>query len=54
MDCALSGKADEFLGCDNPQNYSGAQAEMWHGTDGHPLFESYPTNSMVGLVRCGS
>ena len=54
MDCALSGEADEFLSGDNPQNFGGAQAEVWHGPDGHPLFEGNPRDGTVGLVCCGS
>lgn len=42
VDCALSGKADRFLGRDSPLNYGGAQVEVWHGADGHPLFERRP------------
>lgn len=54
MDCALSGKADGVLGCDSPQNFGGAQAEVWHGADGHPLIEEYPMDGREGLVKCGS
>lgn len=54
VDCALSGKADGLLGRDNPLNYGGAQAEVWHGADGHPLIERCPAGSRVNPVRCGS
>ena len=54
MACALSGKADESLGCDSPQKLGGAEAEVWHGADGHPLIEEYPMNGREGLANCGS
>jgi hypothetical protein len=41
------GEADGSLGSDNPQKYGGAQAEMWHGADGHPLIERDPTESRI-------
>lgn len=54
MDCALTGKADGTLGCDSPQNFGGAQAEVWHGAEGHPLIEDFPTEGREGLVNCSS
>lgn len=44
----------DFRGCDNPQNYGGAQAALWHGADGHPLIERCPADSGGGLVHDGS
>lgn len=51
MDCALSGEADGVLSCDSPQILGGAQAEVWHGADGHPLIERFPMDGREGLVH---
>jgi hypothetical protein len=34
-----------------PQIFGGAQAEVWHGADGHPLIERFPMDGREGLVR---
>jgi hypothetical protein len=50
VDCALSMEVDGLLGYNSPQNFGGAQAELWHGADGHPLNKGYPVNARTSLV----